>query len=372
MIKFIRIQRYKSLNDAQFPLASLNLFSGLNGMGKSSLIQTLLLLRQSFEKNALPAKGLLLKGDYVSVGTGQDVLAENAEQESIDVTITWEGYEKTPAEFSFAYKSKSDLLPTPIERRKLEGDPIFQESLFTKKFQYLSADRISPQASYEVSDYYIRDLNSLGNHGEYTAHYIAAYGLEPLRIAALKHPESSSLLLLDNLDKWMAEISPGIRIHATLHSAMNVVSLNYAFQQGSEMTADFKPQNVGFGLTFVLPVLTCILRANPGDLVIIENPEAHLHPAGQSVIGKLCTVAAQNGVQLFIETHSDHFLNGVRVAVRENVIPADEVQVFYLERSKNSVHEAIVINPAIDDDGRIDLWPKGFFDEGDRLLGKLL
>ncbi len=369
MIQFIRIQRYKSLNDAQFPLASLNLFSGLNGMGKSSLIQTLLLLRQSFEKNTLPSKGLLLKGDYVSVGTGKDVLAENAEQESIDFTVTWK--QQAPAHFSFAYESKSDLQPLLPSRDKIE-ESVFKESLFTKQFQYLSADRISPQASYEVSDYYIRDLNSLGNHGEYTAHYIAEYGLDSLSIDALNHPDSPSMSLLDNLDKWMAEISPGIRIHAKLQPAMNVVSLNYAFQQGSEMTADFKPQNVGFGLTFVLPVLTSILRAKPGDLVIIENPEAHLHPAGQSVIGRLCAIAAQNRVQLFVETHSDHFLNGVRVAVREKVIPADEVQVFYLERSSNSIHEALVINPEIDEDGRIDMWPKGFFDEGDRLLEKLL
>jgi predicted ATPase len=369
MIKFIRIQRYKSLKDAQFPLASLNLFSGLNGMGKSSLIQALLLLRQSFEKNTLPSRGLLLKGDYVSVGTGQDVLAENAEVESIDFTVTWE--RKKPAFFSFAYESKSDLQPIQSTDSQL-GESVFEESLFSKQFQYLSADRISPQASYEVSDYYIRDLNSLGNHGEYTAHYIAEYGLNALSIDALKHPDSSSMSLLDNLDKWMAEISPGIRIHAKLQPAMNVVSLNYAFQQGSDITADFKPQNVGFGLTFVLPVLTSILRSNPGDLVLIENPEAHLHPAGQSVLGKLCSIAACNGVQLFIETHSDHFLNGVRVAVRQKVISANEVQVFYLERSSNSIHEALVVNPEIDENGRIDLWPTGFFDEGDRLLGKLL
>lgn len=368
MIRFIRIQRYKALHDAQFPLASLNLFSGLNGMGKSSLIQTLLLLRQSFEKNTLPAKGLLLKGEYVSVGTGQDVLAENAELESIEFTVTWN--RQAPAHFAFAYDSKSDL--QPVQSGTKMHDAVFAESLFTKQFQYLSADRISPQASYDVSDYSIRDLNSLGNHGEYTAHYIAEYGLNQLPIAALKHPDSASMSLLDNLDKWMAEISPGIRIHAKLQPAMNVVSLNYAFQQGSEMTADFKPQNVGFGLTFVLPVLTSILRAYPGDLVIIENPEAHLHPAGQSVIGRLCSIAAQNGVQLFIETHSDHFLNGVRVAVREKVIPANDVQVFYLERNSTTVHEALVVNPAIDENGRIDVWPQGFFDEGDRLLGKLL
>ncbi|MDY0375086.1 MAG: DUF3696 domain-containing protein [Desulfobacterium sp.] len=369
MINFIRIQRFKSLSDAQFPLAALNLFSGLNGMGKSTLIQSLLLLRQSHEKNTLLNKGLLLKGDYVSLGTGKDVLAENAEKETIEFTLTWTGEE--PTHFTFCYESKSDLQPVDSASTKRVGK-IIEKNLFTRQFQYLSADRISPKSAYEVSDYYIRDLNSLGNHGEYTAHYIAEYGLTQLSVEALKHPDSPSLSLLDNLDKWMSEISPGIRIHAELQPAMNVASLNYAFQQGTEMTADFKPQNVGFGLTFVLPVLTAILRANPGDLIIIENPEAHLHPAGQSIIGRLCSIAARNGVQFFIETHSDHFLNGVRVAIREKVIQAHEVKVYYLERSATSAHESLVVNPEIDENGRIDIWPQGFFDEGDRLLEKLL
>ena len=369
MIKFIRIQRFKALNDAQFPLAALNIFSGLNGMGKSSLIQTLLLLRQSHEKNALRKKGLLLKGDYVSLGTGKDILAENAEKDTIEFTLTWGN--ENPKYFVFNYESKSDLQPLTTNKVGVNKS-IELQSLFTKRFQYLSADRISPKSSYEVSDYYIRDLNSLGNHGEYTAHYIAECGFSHLPIQALTHPESPSCSLLDNLDKWMSEISPGIRIHAELQPVMNVVSLNYAFQQGKEITADFKPQNVGFGLTFVLPVLVAILRSSPGDLVIIENPEAHLHPAGQSVIGRLCAIAANNGVQLFIESHSDHFLNGVRVAIREKVIPAHEVKVFYLERNTSTVHEAMVVNPEIDEKGRIDIWPKGFFDEGDRMLEKLL
>ncbi|MGK5094762.1 DUF3696 domain-containing protein [Deltaproteobacteria bacterium TL4] len=367
MLKFIRIQRFKSLNDASFPLAALNLFSGLNGMGKSSLIQTLLLLRQSHEKNTLFNKGLLLKGDYASVGTGQDILSENAEIETIEFTLTWD--KQTPIHFVFNYSNKSDL--QPLAEKIILPDDVMP-SLFNKNFQYLSADRLSPRSSYEVSDYYIKDLNSIGNHGEYTAHYIAEYGLSPLTIHALKHPNATSLSLLDNLDKWMSEISPGIRIHAELHSTMNTVALSYAFQQGTEVTAGFKPQNVGFGLTFVLPVLTAILRSKPGDMLIIENPEAHLHPGGQSVLGKLCAIAAKCSVQLFIETHSDHFLNGIRVAVKEKVIQGPDIKIFYLERSTTSIHESLVVTPELDEEGRIDIWPQGFFDESDRQLEKLL
>jgi len=365
MLDFIRIQRFKSLNDASFPLAALNLFSGLNGMGKSSLIQTLLLLRQSREQNTLSDKGLLLKGEYVSVGTGQDILSENAEKETIEFTLVWTN--EAPVNFVFNYSSKSDLQPLG-QKAQL---PRQELSLFNKNFQYLSADRISPKAAYEASDYYIKDLNSIGNHGEYTAHFIAENSLEFLPIEQLKHPGASSSRLLDNLDKWMSEISPGIRIHAKLHQTLNSVALSYAFEQGKEVTADFKPQNVGFGLTFVLPVLVTILRAKPDDMLIIENPEAHLHPGGQSVLGKLCSIAATNGVQLFIESHSDHFLNGIRVAVKEGMIPCDQVKLFFLERGL-SVHETMVVSPNIDKLGRISMWPKGFFDESDTLLEKLL
>jgi len=365
MLDFIRIQRFKSLNDASFPLSSLNLFSGLNGMGKSSLIQTLLLLRQSHEQNTLKTKGLLLKGEYVSVGTGQDILSEHAEIETIEFTLVWD--EQEPVHFIFNYSSKSDLQPIQVEIEL----PKKNTSLFNKKFQYLSADRISPKTAYDASDYHINDLNSIGNHGEYAAHYISENSLASIPIEALQHSDAPSLGLLDNLDKWMSEISPGIRIHAKLHQAMNSVALSYAFENGKDVTADFKPQNVGFGLTFVLPVLLAILRAKPNDLLIIENPEAHLHPAGQSVLGKLCSIAANNGVQLFIESHSDHFLNGIRVAVKDGIISGKMVKLFFLERG-TSTHESIVISPKIDKNGRINTWPKGFFDETDILLEKLL
>jgi predicted ATPase len=368
MLEFIRIQRYKALSDASFPLSFLNLFSGLNGMGKSSLIQTLLLLRQSFEKNALFTKGLLLNGEYVNLGTGQDVLSEHADVNTIEFILTWA--ESKPCTFKFGHSTKSDLQPVEKNVHPFNNPETY--SLFNKNFQYLSADRISPKSSYDASEYYIKDMNSLGNHGEYTAHYIAEYGLAPISIHAFKHERANSLNLLDNLDKWMSEISPGIRIYAELQIAVNTVSLSYAYEQGNQATAKFKPQNVGFGLTFVLPVIVSILRSKPGDMLIIENPEAHLHPGGQSIVGKLCAIAATNGVQLFIESHSDHFLNGVRVAIREDLIKHDQVRLFFLERSDSGSHASDVISPVIDKNGRINKWPKGFFDESDRQLEKLL
>lgn len=368
MLEFIRVQRFKTLLDSSFPLSSLNLFSGLNGMGKSSLIQALLLLRQSFERNTLFNKGLLLKGDYATLGTGQDILSEQAELNSIEFIIKWK--EREPLQISFNYSAQSDLQPVSDS---IDFNLPEELSLFNQNFQYLSADRIGPKTSYDISDYYIHNLNSLGNHGEYTAHFIAENGLKPISIRALQHKTAKSSQLLDNLDHWMSELSPGIRIHAVMQPHINSVSLSYAFEQGKNLTADFKPQNVGFGLTYVLPVVTSILRAKPNDLLIIENPESHLHPAGQSLLGRMCGIAANNGVQLFIETHSDHFLNGVRVAVKESIVNQNEVQIFFLERDKDgNDHASLVRSPDILENGRISFWPDGFFDEWDKQLEKLL
>jgi predicted ATPase len=335
-------------------------------MGKSSLIQTLLLLRQSFEKNTLFDKGLLLIGDYINLGVGQDILSEHAEEETFEFLLTWKDLE--PAHFSFDYAAKSDLQPVFKINKGFDCGKL---SLFNKNFQYLAADRVSPKSVFGISDYYINNLNSIGIHGEFAVHLIAEYGLNPISIKEFQHKKAVSLSLLDNIDKWMSELSPGIRIHAEMQPTVNSVSLSYAFEQGKEMTADFKPQNVGFGLTFVLPVIVALLRSKPGDMLIIENPEAHLHPGGQAILGKLCSIAAANGVQLFIETHSDHFLNGIRVAVKEKVILNDTVKLFFLERHE-TMHSVTVVSPEIGKDGKISRWPRGFFDEGDKQLEKLL
>lgn len=219
----------------------------------------------------------------------------------------------------------------------------------------------------------MNDLNSLGKHGEYTVHYIAVYGSKDLNIPELKHENAVSGTLLSNIEVWMSEITPGLKIKAATQPQFNSATLSYAFVQGRETTVDFKPQNVGFGLSYVLPVVTSILSASKGDLMIIENPESHLHPAGQSIMGKLCAIAAKNGVQLMIESHSDHFLNGLRVAVKNKIVTPDDVKTFFLQRDLASKrHASDVIYPQIDIEGRIDRWPDGFFDEYDRQLDLLL
>ena len=141
-----------------------------------------------------------------------------------------------------------------------------------------------------------------------------------MNINTLRHPSSKTNQLLENVSLWLGEISNGIDISTKVYNELQQVNLTYNYIYGDNRSNEFTPLNVGFGITYVLPIIVAILKSKPDDLLIIENPESHLHPAGQSKIAELCAIASSQGVQIIIETHSDHFLNGIRVATKKEIL----------------------------------------------------
>ena len=130
--------------------------------------------------------------------------------------------------------------------------------------------------------------------------------------------------------------------------------------EGELRSPEYRPTNVGFGLSYILPVVAALLAAPKDALVIIENPEAHLHPRGQTRMGELCARAAAAGVQVIVETHSDHVLDGARLMVKDRVLDRGAAHFHYLHHSEGSV---VRRSPVIDDEGRLSEWPEGFFDQ---------
>ena len=121
-------------------------------------------------------------------------------------------------------------------------------------------------------------------------------------------------------------------------------------------------------MTQVLPIVVAALSANGGDLLLIENPEVHLHPAGQAEMGTFLAEVASAGVQVLIETHSDHVLNGIRRAVKSGtLVSGDVVLHFFRPRCEDRTEGGPQVqSPVLDADGNIDNWPDGFFDQFDR------
>jgi predicted ATPase len=374
VIEHLSLSNFKCFRDMSLPIAPLTLLAGLNGAGKSSVIQALLLLRQSWlaSPSTPPLARLQLNGELVGLGTAQDTLYRDAEEPHIGFSVTFSGGESLTREF--AYDREVNVLSLTGAPSDSPGDDFSKHSLFARAdFQYLCAERLGPRASFDMSEMSVKWMRQLGIHGEFTTHFLSVYRDESIGIPALAHPDASSLQLKQQTETWLDFICPGTRLTLTDHPGMDVVQLQYQFVVGNQVTDLFRPTNVGFGLTYTLPIIVAVLAARPGSLLLLENPEAHLHPAGQARIGEFLARAANEGVQIILETHSDHVLNGIRVAVHDGILTPEKFRPHFFERRADrdvTTHE--VVSPIIDRKGRLDQRPRGFFDQWDVSLRQLL
>ena len=365
MIKLVALKNFKCFEKESVELGKVTLLTGLNSSGKSSFLQSLLLLRQSYYQGLLPNSGLALNGDLIAIGTAQDALFEGAVEDQVGFEITWE--DGTKGEWLFNYDQIADVLS--LKSQPTESN-IYEKSLFKDStFQYLTAERIGPRPFFETSEFQVRQRRQIGIRGEYAAYFLSVYRDENIPNFALSHPKAESHSLIEQVRAWMGEVSPGTDIERKLSPDMDLVSLQYSYG----LSNPYRATNVGFGITYTLPILIAILSSSPGTLILLENPEAHLHPQGQAMIGNLLTVAANCGMQIIVETHSDHVLNGIRLAVHGGKIKPDDVRLHFFQRIKQDIQTFTQItSPTIDRNGRINNWPDGFFDQWDKSLDALL
>lgn len=374
MIRSLDIHNFKCFEKQRFEFAPLTLLTGLNGMGKSSVLQSLLLLRQSYQQGLLRSEGLSLKGDLVQLGMAQDVFYEDAKGDqfgfALDFDFDLDSSRNHAAFWRFNYEPEADVVRLAASQVQEE---VYKQSLFNDNFHYLQAERIGPRTTFPTSDYIVRKHRQIGARGEYTAHFLKLFGSEKIIDEAIAHPKEKAKNLKAQIEAWMSEISPGIRIEITPYTDMDLVKLQYKFAAGPVVSNSYRSTNVGFGITYTLPVLVALLSSAQGELVLLENPEAHLHPQGQAKLGELMARAASCGIQVVVETHSDHLLNGIRVAVNRSLLAPEKVRLYFLSRQEQDGQlESSVISPRMDRNGRIDQWPDGFFDEWDKSLEQLL
>ena len=133
--------------------------------------------------------------------------------------------------------------------------------------------------------------------------------------------------------------------------------------------------DVGFGISQVLPVLVQCFYAPAGSIILIEQPEIHLHPRAQSALADVMIDvinSRENGkdrnIQLVIETHSEHFLRRLQRRIAEDEIPQEKVSVYFA----NIARMPAALEPLqIDMFGNIQNWPENFFgDEMDDITAQ--
>lgn len=376
MLTRIELWHFKCFENLKLTCAQLNLLCGLNGTGKSSAIQALLLLRQSVESGALNAHRLELAGDLIDLGSGSDVIHDGDVPHFIRIHL-----KSTLIEAEWVYEfehitpevANSDHDVLEATQNEFTIDDHYESgwsavSPFAGPFHFVSAERVGPRKTYLEST--SRALSGdFGPSSSYALNYLAANQRRRFSDGDPRLTGEAGDLLIDVVDRWMQTISPGAHINLKRIDEADIIVAGFEFDQVAQArTRPYRPTNVGFGLSYTLPVILALLSP-PGTLCLIENPEAHLHPRGQTKLGELAARAAKAGVQIFVETHSDHFMDGVRIAVRDGIIEPEEVTFNYFEREGNT---ATVTTPKIDKDGRLSKWPEGFFDQADENLARLL
>ncbi len=373
MITKLKIANFKSHRNTELTTGALTLLTGINSSGKSSVLQSLLLLRQSFQKGRL-STGLDLNAPLCDIGKGSDALHRFSNEEEITFSLHTNSSNKY--DFCFSAQGRyNDTLLLQKQPMILEGN-LLCLPLFTNKFQYLSAARWAGLNLYPVDTYAVETEKQLSinyGQGELVAHFLEYYGENrdfEVKSESLLHPNASSKKLLEQTIAWEGEISPRVTIKPEKKADKVSIEYGYKGMDDNPPLKGLQAKNIGFGISYSLSIIVALLSAEPGALLILENPEAHLHPRGQSKLAELIALAAQSGIQVFVETHSDHIFNGVLKAVATKQVEKENVKVHFFELDKTNTSVSTEIR--FSDKGRILNPQKGFFDQFDDDLDTLL
>ena len=375
MLTRLELSNFKCFANLELDFAPITLLCGLNGMGKSSVMQALLVLRQSYELRVLREGRIALGGRLADVGTGEDALFEGAKTDVIKFSLYRDDVAE-PCVLAYDYDRASDrlnMLPSETAPDRFSGYGVpesWRDTLpFGGTLHYVNAERVGPRKTYALSETFTRS-GDLGARGEYALNYLNAHGYDVHAKDDPRFEGCESRRLMDGIKRWLAEISPGADLRLDPVPNADALVAGFTFdRKGDVKTRRYRATNVGFGLSYALPLLVAMF-APKGSLCLIENPEAHLHPRGQTKLANLAVRATMAGVQVIVETHSDHFMDGVRIAVRDGLIAPEGAAFHYFERGDEGA--AAVSSPRIDRDGRLSEWPVGFFDQHEENLARLL
>lgn len=357
MITSVSLENFKRFSHVQVNMAPLSVFMGLNGVGKSSTIQALLLLRQSAISGGLSQGRLDLSGDLCTLGSGQDVFHEGAgADEAISIEIAGSLPGPFVSRFEFAYVPDLDTL------RMSGAAPTVLGPLAAERFTYLTADRMGPRLSSPRAIERAR-RGDLGIRGEGSLAVLEQSRSTTLSVGDPRIGSGADASVTAQVQLYLAGISPGARLEITSYDSLDSISAGFSFSnQGPLATRSFRPTNVGFGLSYSLPIIVACLTALPGSMLIIENPEAHLHTVGQRRMAELLVRTAQAGVQVVVETHSREIFYHLRKLALQNEYDGKLATLSYFWNSGDSASAGVSLATLPEIDGSLADLPQEFFD----------
>jgi len=440
MIKELQVRNFKSWKDTgRLLLAPLTVFFGTNSSGKTSILQLLLMLKQTVESS--DRKRVLHTGDDISMvdlGTYSDLIYCHDADLPLDVSLWWdlpdtlriknpekkdknlfeardlrfdatiEGPGGVPAvqEFSYSFQGnvfgmslaektakrlQYELTSAPYHAVRQRGRPWplpppmkfygfpDEASAFFQNVGFLSDFVLEFEGLFGRMAY-------LGPLRDYPKRIYTWAGEEPPDVGRKGELAVAAILAARRRGKY---ISPGykkrklsleeriahwLRSMGVIHSfsVMPIAEDRKEYEvhiRKTEHGPSVLITDVGFGLSQVLPVLVLCYYVPEHSVLLLEQPELHLHPLAQSWLADVFIEAAQNrGIQIIVESHSEHFLRRLQRRIAEQTIDVDKTALYFCKmKNSSSVTEKL----DVDIFGDIRNWPTDFFgDEMGELAAK--
>lgn len=407
MLKHLTIDNFKAWKKADMRLAPLTGLFGANSSGKTSILQFLLMLKQTVES---PDESLVLNlnGNYVELGTFYDIISEHDLKNELVFKIDWEEliYDSEFLKLSFNCKinelknrlkvsnmsysydnvgfdvingkeiviknfdgvnTRMDITKLikfysiEIEKHIVITHPtksIFSHLLLTNSFEnlfkqiyYLGPLREPPKRFYQWGG---ERRSLLGNRGEFVIEAIlgAQERGEDIEHEGKKYSLDTYLaMLLKQLDLihdfQIASITEGGRLYE--------VKVRLTAKSPYVLLTD-----VGFGVSQILPVLTLCYFTPKGSILLIEQPEIHLHPRVQAGLADVFIDAIEKrGVQIILESHSEHLLRRLQRRIAEGKFDNDNAALYFCNKNEEGYSDLQTLD--LDAFGNIKNWPDNFF-----------
>lgn len=351
MIKKMEIRNFKCIRQMELECRNLNLLIGVNSSGKSTIHQALLFVGQNMEES------VGINGPFVTLGEFEENQCLYSSEKDI-VTIIWDENGNYVRKKLVRNTDNKLLIKTTFHGDKTALYDMLDRK--QRKLQYLSCHRLGPQNLYK-KNMAIDDL--IGNEGEFAVSYLNKHGMEPLEANLCKG--SLDFTLLGQVNWWLEYIT-GAEISTEEIPGADAVKASYRMNDAVKI----RPGNIGSGISYLISILIMCLSSPCQAILVIENPEIHLHPSAQSKVCEFLYFMAQSGRQLFVETHSDHIFNGFRAGITTEKMERDLINIEFV--SMNEDYTTEIMSVEIGKYGKIENQRKDLFDQFDIDLNRMI
>lgn len=345
MLQTLTINNFKCIENETFELRPITVLTGLNSTGKSTVIQALLILLYAHNR-------LDYCFELIDHCTDPNIIRNkitNAKHIHIDAAVQKEAQAINLSLDIDVLENKFETNPNQNASHAISPIYSLDENLY-----YLFAGRFGGDEMHRISMHQAK----VGKHAEFLfGHYHLIKNM-PLSPDLIKFDDSYTLSY--QVDGWLSFITGVKTRFETTKEDGNKVKASFS----SNGIDHLSPMNIGTGFSYIVQILVICLQAKKGDLVIIENPEIHLHPKAQALLGTFFSFIANAGIQLIIETHSEHLMHKLCFEVFEKNITPNDVVIYYKSEIIKPFEKILIAQNGAytNNDAKPINFPEGFFD----------